>query len=277
MPEQDLDHPNVNLLLKQMGRKTMTQRVHGDAFVDVCGQCGGGDGAVELSGGHRIGRVETGEEPATGQDLALRMPHAPPTAQALQQHGREHRIAILAALALFHPQRHALAVDVADLDRDDLADAKAGAIGQRQSHLMLQVSSAQQQARHLRATEHDGQPLRHPHRLHLGHQLTAVQRDVKEESQAGDGGVEGDGRCAVIDQVQLESPQILDACGAGRAFEEVSELADGADIAGLRLGRHLAHAHVVEHALTQPRNGGLGLAHGDAPVERRGGVPQLST
>jgi hypothetical protein len=62
----------------------------------------------------------------------------------------------------------------------------------------------------------------------------------------------------VINQMQLESPQILGACSTGQAFEEVSEFADGTDIAGLRLGRHLAHAHVVEHALTQPRNDGLG-------------------
>ena len=43
--------------------------------------------------------------------------------------------------------------------------------------------------------------------------------------------------------------------GVGRAREKAGKLAYGADIAGLRLGLKLAHAHVVEHALTQRRDG----------------------
>ncbi len=87
-------------------------------------------GAVELAGGEWVDRVLPGEQPAAVEHLALRMGHAPPGAQALQQHRREHGVAILAALALLDAQRHALAVDVADLQADHLAGAQARAIGQ---------------------------------------------------------------------------------------------------------------------------------------------------
>jgi len=42
------------------------------------------------------------------------MTQAPPSAQSFQQHRAEHGVSIVAALALLHAQRHALAVDVAD-------------------------------------------------------------------------------------------------------------------------------------------------------------------
>ena len=43
------------------------------------------------------------------------MAQSPPGPQPLQQHRAEHGVAILATLALFHAQGHALAVDVTDL------------------------------------------------------------------------------------------------------------------------------------------------------------------
>src|SRR5207253_3632349 len=48
---------------------------------------------------------------------------------ALEKLRRQHGMAILAALALLDPQQHALGVDVADLERDDLGDAQSGAVG----------------------------------------------------------------------------------------------------------------------------------------------------
>jgi hypothetical protein len=55
------------------------------------------------------------EQPPVGQDLPLGVSGTPPGAQPLQQQRREHRVAILAALARLDAQRHALAVDVGDL------------------------------------------------------------------------------------------------------------------------------------------------------------------
>ncbi|TCK88544.1 hypothetical protein B0G74_6772 [Paraburkholderia sp. BL9I2N2] len=48
-----------------------------------------------------------------------------------------------------------------------------------------------------------------------------------------------------------KSSQVLDGGGIGRAPEKPGELAHDAQIVGLRLGAKLAHAHVVDHALTQ--------------------------
>jgi len=77
--------------------------------------------AVELTRTERAYRIQSGEQPATIEYLALSMGSPPPVAQALEQHRREHGVAILAALALFDAQRHALAVDVTYLQRDHFA------------------------------------------------------------------------------------------------------------------------------------------------------------
>ena len=91
--------------------------------------------------------IEPGKQPAAVEHLALGTGHAPPDAQALEQHRREHRVAILAALALLDAQRHALAVDVADLQRHHFAGAQPGAVGDRQRRLVLQVAGRGDQAR----------------------------------------------------------------------------------------------------------------------------------
>jgi hypothetical protein len=76
-----------------------------------------------------------------------------------------------------------------------------------------------------------------------------VERDLEEELQSGDRGVQRNGRRAVIDQVQLVASQVLDGGGIGRAPEKPGELAHDAQIVRLRLRCKLAHTHVVEHAL----------------------------
>ena len=63
------------------------------------------------------------------------------------------------------------------------------------------------------------------------------------------------GEVPLIDQVQLEAPQVFDGGGVGRALEEGGQLAHGADVGCLRLVLELAHAHVVDHALAQRRDG----------------------
>src|SRR5215470_5178826 len=63
VPEQDLDHANVDLLLEQMGGEAVPKRVQGDALVDP--SCQGRDvaGAVELACRERIDSVLPGEQP----------------------------------------------------------------------------------------------------------------------------------------------------------------------------------------------------------------------
>ena len=73
------------------------------------------------------------------EQAALCMGDAPPRAQPLGQHRRQHGAAVLAALGPLDERRHALAVDVAHLQRDHLAHAQARTVGNRQRGLVLQV------------------------------------------------------------------------------------------------------------------------------------------
>ena len=60
------------------------------------------------------------------------------SAKPLQQDRRQQGVTVLAALALLHAQRHALAVNVADLQGDDFAGAQPGTVGQGQRRLVLE-------------------------------------------------------------------------------------------------------------------------------------------
>jgi len=75
-------------------------------------------GAIELTRGHRVDRVLPGKQPDS-------LPRdAPPVAQKLQQLRREHRVTVLAALALLDAEHHALAVNIRNFQRNDLGDAQ---------------------------------------------------------------------------------------------------------------------------------------------------------
>src|SRR5580658_6211315 len=52
--EQHLDHADVDVLLEQMGGEAVPQGVWRHALGDARQVLGGGDGAVELTGGHRV-------------------------------------------------------------------------------------------------------------------------------------------------------------------------------------------------------------------------------
>jgi hypothetical protein len=105
--------------------------------------------------------------------------------------------------------------DVGDLQRDHLAHAQAGAIGDGRRRLALEVRRCGDEPGYLIAAEHHRQRVRHAYGLHPGHQLSSAERDVEEELQSGEGGIERDGRGALIDQIQLEAAQILDGGGVG--------------------------------------------------------------
>jgi len=86
VPEQDLDDADVDLLLEQVSGERVTQAVHRDWLIDSRRRGGSMDRPVELPRGHRIGRIEAGEEPSIWQDLALGMGHAPPGTQPLEHY-----------------------------------------------------------------------------------------------------------------------------------------------------------------------------------------------
>ena len=147
--------------------------MHRHALVDPGRLRGGMHGAVELTGAERFDRIESGKQPAAIEHLALGARHPPPGAQALEQHRREHGVAILATLALLDAQRHAPTVDVAHLECHHLARAQPSAVGHRERRLVLQVAGRSNQAGDFLTAQHHRQRVRDTHRLHLVHQFAA--------------------------------------------------------------------------------------------------------
>jgi hypothetical protein len=116
MSKQDLDHPNINILFEQVGRKAMAQSVRRHPLGKLGYVSGSLAGARQLARRHRVDGVLAREQPA------LRPCNAIPVAQKFEQHGGKHRIAIFATLALLDAQHHTFGVDVRDLQRHHLGN-----------------------------------------------------------------------------------------------------------------------------------------------------------
>jgi hypothetical protein len=140
VPEQHLDHANVGLLLQKMSGEAVPQRVQRDPLVDLGHLRRGVAGAVELPGRERLDRVAPRKQPA------LRPRRLPPGAQQLEQMLGQHDVAVLAALApgsspgqaLLDADDHPRAVDVGNLERDDVGRPEPRAVGNAQRCLVLE-------------------------------------------------------------------------------------------------------------------------------------------
>src|SRR5215212_9513162 len=106
VPEQDLDHADVDVLLQQVGREAVAQRVRRDPLGDPGPVGGDMDGPVELTRGERVDRVLSREQPDLGPG------DPPPVPPRLEELRREHRKAIPSSLALLDPEQHAPGIDV---------------------------------------------------------------------------------------------------------------------------------------------------------------------
>src|SRR6516162_11933426 len=98
-----------------------------DVLFDPCGLGNSVDGTTELAGRQRFDRVAAGEQPASRQQQATTPPLPPPGAQQFEELWRQHCMAVLAALAALDAEQHALGIDIADLERDNLRGAQSGA------------------------------------------------------------------------------------------------------------------------------------------------------
>jgi hypothetical protein len=90
--------------------------------------------------------------------------------------------------ALFDAQDHALAVDALTL-RATTSLAQPRAVRDRERDLVLQIAGSDDQAGDFLPAQDDRHGAWQANRLHLGHQLGMIERDVEEELQAGDGGI----------------------------------------------------------------------------------------
>src|SRR6267378_7295657 len=108
-----------------MGCKAVAQRMRADPLGEAGGPGRLLDEARELARADRLDRVLAREQPAARQHRALAAALEPPCSEQAQQIGREHGVAIPAALAAFDTNEHPLAVDVAGLEGCDFGDPEA--------------------------------------------------------------------------------------------------------------------------------------------------------
>jgi hypothetical protein len=146
VPEQHLDHADIDLLLEQVGGERVAKAVHRDGLVDRAAGCGvHGRFSCRVEW---VYRVQARKQPAAGR-ISLGTGRSPPDAQPFEQQRWEQGVAVFAAFTLLDTQYHALTVDVADLQGNDFAGAQSCAIGYRQSRAVLEVPGRLDQAAHL--------------------------------------------------------------------------------------------------------------------------------
>ncbi len=114
MSEQELDGADIGARLQEVDRKSVPKRVRRDWLGDSgapasCFAC-----HLHSPPGHRVARMVAREQPF------LRPRNPPIGAQAVQQFGRQHHVAVFLALALLHADDHAPAIDRGGLQVDRL-------------------------------------------------------------------------------------------------------------------------------------------------------------
>src|SRR5260370_14033897 len=123
-----------------MGGKGVSKRRERYALGDS-GRLGGlMKEAVEWAGCHRLPGPLAWKQPALLHgSCGIEPPPArlPPLAQQVERVGRQHDIAVLAALGLLDPNDLLRAVDVLDLQPDHLAGAQAAAIAETEQYAHL--------------------------------------------------------------------------------------------------------------------------------------------
>jgi hypothetical protein len=126
MPEQHLDDAKLDATFQKVCRKAVPQAMGRDGLAEL--HFASRDPTSVLQGGDAdmIARLPTGKQPQAG------MRSLPIGAQNIEQTRRQHRIAILCALAAFDVDKHALAVNRGRLQTANLANAQPRRVGRRQ-------------------------------------------------------------------------------------------------------------------------------------------------
>src|SRR5271169_3327294 len=130
--EQNLDDPDIGLLLQEVGGKAVPQRMNADTLGDAgTPRCQAND-PMQLARTRMLPAVAGKQPGLTGRHPALLARNAPPFMQYLEKVGRENDVAILLALALLDPDEHPVTIDIGELERYDLRGSQAGGISQAQ-------------------------------------------------------------------------------------------------------------------------------------------------
>jgi hypothetical protein len=243
MPERDRNGADVGAGFEEVGGEAVAEGVGGDVLVEAGGP--GGAGAEAADGG--IGEGPDGD--VAGEEPIGRAFGLPVEAEQVEEAWGEHDVAVLAALALAGADDHAFAVDDIDAEGGDLGDAEAVGIGGHEHGAVLDRSDGGEDARDLVLAEDDEEILGDLGAADAGHDALALEGDLVEEAEGGDGLVViAPGDVAFLDEVEQIGANVIGAEGLGGALEVLGECGDslGVDLDGL--GGEVAEVHVLDHA-----------------------------
>lgn len=270
MAENRLKLAQINAELQHVGGKAVAQAVDGNAQADAAlvdrrlegglhpaAIHRGGGLAHPLRGSHGVGK----QQPR----MAVGLPPAP---QQEQQGLGDRHVAILVALAAADVQAHTPGIDVADLQRQPLAQAQPGAVEQDEEDAIAELAHRAEEGEHLRAREHIRQPLR-ARRLDDPLPVPGPVEDVAvEELEAA--AVDVDRAPGVGPQQSGEvDPQVLGAQVIGAALEEAGGAAHRAGVALLGLRGHALELQGTQQGgIALVETGLLGGIHGHTLLGR---------
>src|ERR1700756_644508 len=236
MSQQNLDYPNIGLLLQEMRGEAVPQRMNAETLGDAgTPRCQAND-PMQLARTRMLAAV-AGEQPVlTGRHPSLLARNAPPFMQYLEQDGRENDVPILLAFALLDPDDHPVTIDIGELERYDLRGSQAGGVSQAQDRLVLDVCRRGEQPATLFRAQNNRQAARLAGRDDLVGKIAALQRDPEEEPQGSGTDVDGRYRRPDRRQPQLIAMDILGGGLVGRPAQKIGKPFDVADIVELSLG-----------------------------------------
>src|ERR1019366_567247 len=237
-----------------MGGKGVSKRMERYALADS-GRIGRlMEQAVELAGCHRLTGPLAWKQPALFHgSCGIETPPArlPPLAQQVERVGRQHDIAVLAALGLLDPNDLLRAVDVLALQPDPLAGAQAAAIAETEQHAHLEAARDRKQAPGLVLAYHQRNLLRLTEVINLGRKIQSPQRHAKQEPQPGHDAVAITDARARLGKMQLKPADILRGGRVRGPLEKRRKSLAAVNMAPVRPRAELACIHVLDHALAQ--------------------------
>src|SRR5215467_2308984 len=265
MPENGLDITNIGPLLEQFCCEGVSKRMQANPLRDACGCCRLVEEAAQLAVRQMLTLPTAREQPTLPwrhAGVKACGAYLPPLSQRHKQLWRQHDMSVLAPFRLFNPADHLRAVDVTSFEPDNLAGAKSTAIAQREHHLISEAAGHGKQPLRFVGAHGERQALRLLEVVDLGRQIVPPQRDAEQELHPGHDPVaitDGETR---FDQMQLEAANVVGGGCLWRALQERRKSPAAPDVAALRMMPELARGHVLDHALTQRADGGIG-SHGE--------------
>ena len=132
---------------------------------------------------------------------------------------------ILAALAHLDTDQHALGIDVADPQHDDLTAAQTGAVGDAERSLILQTGAGRgvDQSGDLICSKDPRQLARIVRARQLMGKVGAAERDGEEEAQRRGLHIHLRWLRTLIDLRKLEAADVVARRGVGRAAEKLAK------------------------------------------------------